>query len=209
MTTPDGQDGSGTSTDGSGTGSGGTYFNAHVASAGTGNGALPSGTSVVTGAADDAEVAAVKAQSDQNAQAGSSAGQTSGSILSMAQALWGQFQSIQGLYNTLSKEQKDLVLDLVGLAFDIGGIFEPTPTFDVLSTALSGARGDYSGAFVSFLGVIPYVGDAAKLVKIPRYLDRATTCAPSCLQSPDDGVRDGGQEDHDLGLRVPRHSPIE
>nr|WP_303652681.1 polymorphic toxin-type HINT domain-containing protein [Paludisphaera mucosa] len=53
---------------------------------------------------------------------------------------------------------------------DIGGIFEPTPFCDLASTTLAGGRGEYKAAFLSFLGVIPYLGDAANAGKFGTYI---------------------------------------
>lgn len=70
----------------------------------------------------------------------------------------------------LSKEQQGLLLDLTQFTLDIVGIFEPTPFADGTNAVISASRGDWLGAGLSLISVIPYVGDVAKIGKIPRYL---------------------------------------
>lgn len=62
-------------------------------------------------------------------------------------------------------------LDIVQFCLDLVGIFEPTPFADGANTVISLARGDFLGAGLSAAGMIPYLGDAAKLGKIPRYME--------------------------------------
>lgn len=75
-----------------------------------------------------------------------------------------------------------LGLDLSQMALDIVGIFEPTPFADGSNTLISLGRGigslfsgdgEAGGHFVngglSALGIIPYLGDAAKLGKIGKW----------------------------------------
>lgn len=75
-----------------------------------------------------------------------------------------------------------LGLDLSQMALDIVGIFEPTPFADGSNTLISIGRGitslfsgdgEAGGHFLngglSALGIIPYVGDAAKLGKIGKW----------------------------------------
>jgi hypothetical protein len=67
-----------------------------------------------------------------------------------------------------------LALDLTQIALDIVGIFEPTPFADGANALISLGRGDFLGAGLSALGVIPYVGDAAKLGKLGRWAETVT-----------------------------------
>ncbi|MCA9465904.1 MAG: hypothetical protein KC643_10735 [Nitrospira sp.] len=69
----------------------------------------------------------------------------------------------------LSHEQKELLLDLGQFTLDIIGFFEPTPFADGTNSLISLGRGDWMGAGLSILGVIPYIGDLAKPGKLPRY----------------------------------------
>lgn len=60
-------------------------------------------------------------------------------------------------------------------ALDVAGIFDPTPTSDVLSAGLALRRGDLWGAGLSLLGVVPYIGDAVgKSAKGARLAHRMT-----------------------------------
>jgi hypothetical protein len=72
--------------------------------------------------------------------------------------------------DSLTPEQQVLLLDLTQIALDVAGIFEPTPFADLTNASISAARSDWTGAGISLLGTIPYVGDAAKAGKFPRYL---------------------------------------
>jgi hypothetical protein len=70
----------------------------------------------------------------------------------------------------LKPEEQELLLDVGQLALDIIGIVEPTPFADLTNGVVSLFRGDWLGAGLSTIGVIPYLGDLAKLGKIPKYL---------------------------------------
>lgn len=79
-----------------------------------------------------------------------------------------------------SRQLKSLSLDLAQIALDIGGLVEPTPICDGANTLISLGRGDFLGAGLSALGMIPYVGDLAKAGKFPKYLktvEKAVTLA--------------------------------
>lgn len=70
----------------------------------------------------------------------------------------------------LTPEQKELVLDLTQVGLSVVGIFDPTGIADGADTAISLGRGDYWGAGISALGIIPYLGDLAKIGKLPKLL---------------------------------------
>ena len=54
-------------------------------------------------------------------------------------------------------------------AVDIGGVFDPTPTLDIVGASMSAESGDYWGAGASILGAaLPYAGDLAKGPKIAK-----------------------------------------
>jgi A nuclease of the HNH/ENDO VII superfamily with conserved WHH len=54
-------------------------------------------------------------------------------------------------------------------AADLAGIADPTPTSDLISLAMSVAEGDWVGAALSGVAVVPYIGDAlAKPAKLVR-----------------------------------------
>ncbi|CZF80682.1 hypothetical protein GCE9029_02138 [Grimontia celer] len=53
---------------------------------------------------------------------------------------------------------------------DITGIFDPTPASDGISAVISAAKGDWLGAGLSLVSMIPYAGDAlAKPAKFAKY----------------------------------------
>ncbi|MDO5088132.1 MAG: hypothetical protein Q4D74_11090, partial [Comamonadaceae bacterium] len=56
----------------------------------------------------------------------------------------------------------ELALDLTQIGLDIVGIFDPTPISDGSNALISLFRGDFLGAGLSAVSMIPYVGDAAK-----------------------------------------------
>lgn len=62
-----------------------------------------------------------------------------------------------------------LALDLTQIGLDIVGIFEPTPFADGANTLISLGRGDWLGAGLSVLGIVPYLGDLAKLGKLGKW----------------------------------------
>ncbi|MDQ3997877.1 MAG: hypothetical protein M3303_12775 [Gemmatimonadota bacterium] len=70
----------------------------------------------------------------------------------------------------LSPDKKALLLDIGQFTLDIIGIFEPTPFSDLTNAVVSLVRADVSGALMSGGGVVPVVGDVAKLGKIPRHV---------------------------------------
>ena len=69
-----------------------------------------------------------------------------------------------------AREMVELGLDLIQMAFDVAGIFDPTPVSDGASGLLALARGQWLDAVISGVSIIPYVGDLAKAGKLPRYL---------------------------------------
>ena len=69
----------------------------------------------------------------------------------------------------LTPQQQELALDIAQLTLDIVGIFEPTPFADGTNALISIGRGDWLGAGLSGISIIPYIGDLAKAGKLPRY----------------------------------------
>ena len=68
----------------------------------------------------------------------------------------------------LTPEQRDLVMDLTQVGLSVVGIFDPTGIADGADAVISLGRGDYWGAGISALGIIPYLGDLAKIGKLPK-----------------------------------------
>lgn len=74
-----------------------------------------------------------------------------------------------GQAGQLSRRERELLLDLTQLALDVVGLFEPTPFADAANVAISLGRRDLSGALLSGLGMVPYVGDLAKAARLAKY----------------------------------------
>jgi len=79
---------------------------------------------------------------------------------------------------------RELVLDIVQMGLDIAGIIDPTPISDGASGLISLSRGDWFGAGISIIGMVPYVGDAAKLGKLGRYAETLTKALELAQRSP-------------------------
>jgi DNA/RNA non-specific endonuclease len=71
----------------------------------------------------------------------------------------------------LAKQKTDLTLDLVQIGLSIAGIFDPTPISDGIDGLISLFRGDFLGAGISAVSMIPYIGDAAKLGKLGKFAE--------------------------------------
>lgn len=84
----------------------------------------------------------------------------------------------------LTPEQKELVLDLTQVGLSVVGIFDPTGIADGTDAVISVGRGDYWGAGISALGIIPYLGDIAKIGKLPKLLKTIEKVVDVAKQSP-------------------------
>ncbi len=76
-----------------------------------------------------------------------------------------------------SRNGTTLALDTAQLALSVAGIFDPTPTCDAIDGVISLLRGDYAGAAISALSMVPYVGDLAKLGKLNKLAGVAADAA--------------------------------
>lgn len=72
-----------------------------------------------------------------------------------------------GFTNSLISEYMHIVLDVVG-------IFDPTPFCDGINTFWYLAEGDYSNAGISAIGIVPFVGDLAKVGRLAKLVDGAS-----------------------------------
>ena len=79
----------------------------------------------------------------------------------------------------------DLALDITQMGLDIVGLVDPTPISDGANGIISLARGDWLGAGISALSMIPYVGDAAKLGKLGRYAETLAKAVDAAKSSPE------------------------
>lgn len=94
-----------------------------------------------------------------------------------------KLSSVDDLAN--SRRFKDLSLDLAQIAIDIAGIVDPTPISDGANTIISVARGDWLGAGLSIVSMVPYVGDLAKAGKFPKYLKTVEKAVVIAQESAD------------------------
>ncbi|MCA8956124.1 MAG: DUF4150 domain-containing protein, partial [Planctomycetes bacterium] len=70
------------------------------------------------------------------------------------------------------------VLDATQMTIDLAGIADPTPLSDGVSAAISVARGDWLGAGLSIVSMVPYFGDAlAKPAKAAKAAAKGTKLA--------------------------------
>ncbi|QTD46072.1 hypothetical protein [Ottowia testudinis] len=77
-----------------------------------------------------------------------------------------------------------LALDLTQIGLDVAGIFDPTPISDGANTLISLGRGDWLGAGLSAVSMIPYVGDAAKLGKLGKYAQTVAKAIDAARANP-------------------------
>jgi hypothetical protein len=89
-----------------------------------------------------------------------------------------------GPIGRLTDADQDLMLDLAQMALDLAGIVDPTPVSDGASMAISLGRGDYSGAAISGVSMIPFIGDLAKSAKLGRYLATLGRAADAAASNP-------------------------
>ncbi len=92
-----------------------------------------------------------------------------------------------------------LGLDLTQIGLDIVGIFEPTPFADGSNAVISGGRAIYEatqgnwweagghvlGGLASAAGILPYLGDTAKLAKLPGYARTVSNAVELAARNPE------------------------
>ncbi|AFZ26564.1 hypothetical protein Cylst_4484 [Cylindrospermum stagnale PCC 7417] len=77
--------------------------------------------------------------------------------------------TLQEAQQALKRLNGELGLELAQTAADLAGLADPTPISDGVGAAISIARGDYVGAGLSLISMVPYLGDAAgKPIKAAR-----------------------------------------
>lgn len=100
--------------------------------------------------------------------------------------------------NDAGPDPVELGLDLTQLALDITGIIEPTPFSDGSNTLISAGRaigslfsGDFGGAgghavngVLSAVGVVPYLGDAAKAGKVGKWAQTVSDAVSAVTANP-------------------------
>ena len=67
---------------------------------------------------------------------------------------------IERVEQNLKYAQKELAFELGQTVLDVVGIVDPTPISDSLSAMMSLYKGDYVGAALSTVSIVPYIGDA-------------------------------------------------
>jgi hypothetical protein len=67
---------------------------------------------------------------------------------------------IERVEKDIKYAQKELAFELGQTVVDVAGIVDPTPICDSISAMMSLAKGDYVGAALSTVSIIPYIGDA-------------------------------------------------
>ena len=60
--------------------------------------------------------------------------------------------------------------DILTAALDIVGILDPTGVADAAAATLEAQQGNWGGAFLSGLGVFPYIGDLGKIGKVGKHV---------------------------------------
>ena len=80
---------------------------------------------------------------------------------------------------------RELTADLAQIVFDIAGVVDPTPISDGAGAVVSVLRGDWLGAGISLISMVPYVGDLAKAGKFPRYLKTLENAISLASESAD------------------------
>jgi len=79
--------------------------------------------------------------------------------------------------------EAELITDIVQVGLDIGGIIEPTPFCDIASGIISGARGEWWSVGISVASLVPWVGDLAKLGKLPDLFKIVTKVGNYALEN--------------------------
>jgi hypothetical protein len=101
-------------------------------------------------------------------------------------------QAKQGVWATLKEEAINLpAIEKASLVADVAGIFDPTPISDGVGGVLSLAQGDFLGAGLSVVGMIPYVGDLGKIAKIGKRAPRTAKILQKILTKGDDVAKAG------------------
>lgn len=78
----------------------------------------------------------------------------------------------------------DLALDLTQIGLDVAGLFDPTPISDGANALISIGRGDWLGAGLSAISMVPYIGDAAKLGKLGKYAQTVANAVEAAARNP-------------------------
>lgn len=69
-------------------------------------------------------------------------------------------KQIKSTSQALAKADAELKWELAASAADAAGLIDPTPTSDLIGAGLSLRKGDFLGAGLSVVSMVPYLGDA-------------------------------------------------
>lgn len=82
-------------------------------------------------------------------------------------------KQIRATTEALAKADAELKWELAASAADVAGMVDPTPASDLIGAGLAVRKGDWLGAGMSLVSVVPYLGDAvAKPAKAVRAAKR-------------------------------------
>ncbi|MEW6763973.1 MAG: polymorphic toxin type 15 domain-containing protein [Pseudomonadota bacterium] len=82
-------------------------------------------------------------------------------------------KQIRATTEALAKADAELKWELAASAADVAGMIDPTPASDLIGAGLAVRKGDWLGAGMSLVSVVPYLGDAvAKPAKAVRAAKR-------------------------------------
>ena len=82
-------------------------------------------------------------------------------------------KKIKDTTEALAKADADLKWELAASAVDVAGMVDPTPASDLIGAGMAVRKGDWLGAGMSIVSIVPYVGDAlAKPAKAVRAAKR-------------------------------------
>lgn len=77
-----------------------------------------------------------------------------------------------------------VALDVGQMALDVVGIFDPTPISDGTNAVVSLFRGDFLGAGISAISILPGIGDAAKLGKLGKWAQTTADAVELAAKNP-------------------------
>ncbi len=95
-----------------------------------------------------------------------------------------QYKAVLAAEAKAAAQTETLVADLGQMALDVIGIFDPTPTADLVNAGISAWRGDGWGAFLSVISAVPYVGDLAKLGKLGNWAKTVAKAVDVAANNP-------------------------
>ncbi len=78
----------------------------------------------------------------------------------------------------------ELAADLTQMTLDIVGIFDPTGISDGANALISAGRGDWVGAGLSAVSIIPFVGDLAKAGKLGKWASTVNKAVDAAANNP-------------------------